>query len=215
MIVEILHYTPIHILDSALTKCWGSECKTGDDMLKRIDRIINKNKHGSIAEHCTVNFDIRGVSRALLQEVARHRHANITVASTRYRLKELKLEEPFVINESTFNKYDIERAKKYLVLPPHANAYDKVWQTQVKMLDMLRELLVLEKDSNDINKYCLIESYKTDFVWTLNIRSMMNLFELRTDKSALWEFRDLANAMFNVLPSDYKFLLKDYVKETL
>lgn len=95
--VDVLHYTPIEILDKSLVKCWGSECKSGDDMLKRIDRIINKNKHGSIAEHCTVNFDIRGISRALLQEVARHRVQSLSVESTRYTLsKKLKNEDSFL-----------------------------------------------------------------------------------------------------------------------
>lgn len=32
MTVKLLHATPIEILDSALTKCWGSDCKTGDAM---------------------------------------------------------------------------------------------------------------------------------------------------------------------------------------
>ena len=201
MTVEILHYTPIQILDSALTKCWGSECKTGDDMMKRIDRIINKNKHGSIAEHCTVNFDIDGVSRALLQEVARHRHANISVKSSRYTLKELLDEHPFHIAR------DMDRASNYIVMTDNY----AVNVASVDALEQLRYILTLGT-SNDVAKYCMPESYKTSFTWTLNIRSLMNLFELRTDKSALLEFRQLSNAMFDVLPDNYKFLLKDYVK---
>jgi len=207
MTVEILHCTPIEILDKSLVKCWGSECKSGDDMLKRIDRIINKNKHGSIAEHCTVSFDIRGVSRALLQELARHRVQSLTVASTRYRLGELKLEKQFLNEDSETYEETYLRASKYLVWTHNAD----VDYTSIKQLELLRQTL-LSGVSNDIAKYNLCEAYKVDLVSTWNIRSLMNLFELRTDKSALWEFRDLANAMFNVLPDEYKFLLKDYVK---
>lgn len=32
-IASTLGISPINILDSALTKCWGSECKSGDAML--------------------------------------------------------------------------------------------------------------------------------------------------------------------------------------
>lgn len=207
MTVEILHYTPIEILDTALTKCWGSECKSGDAMMERIDRIINKNKHGSIAEHCTVNFDIRGISRALLQEVARHRHANITVASTRYRLKELKDEASFFGNAHESYEQTYQRASRYVVWTDNADVDYAI----IKQLELLRTT-VLSGVPNDIAKYTLPEAYKTDLTWTLNIRSLMNILSLRTDKSALWEFRDLANAMFNVLPEEYKYLLKGYVK---
>lgn len=207
MKVEVSHATPIEILDTALTKCWGSECKTGDAMMERIDRIVNKNKHGSIAEHCTVSFDIRGISRALLQEVARHRIASITVASTRYRLGELKCEDTFINNDNETYEQTYFRACKYVVFTSNADVDFNI----IKGLENLRQT-VLSGVSNDIAKYTLIEAYKTDLVWTLNIRSMMNLFALRSDKSALWEFRELINMMFNSLPDQYKFLLQGYIK---
>ena len=204
MTVKVLHYTPIEILDTALTKCWGSECKSGDAMMQRIDRIINKNKHGSIAEHCVVNFDIRGISRACLQELSRHRHQSLSVESTRYTLGRLKLEEPFIDGD---NIYEI-RASQYLVYTgsPIIDAYS------IHALDNLRLAIKLGK-SNDIAKYCLPESFKTNLTSSLNIRSLMNFLSLRTDKSALWEIRNLAHAMFNALPEEYKYLLQSYVKD--
>lgn len=210
MTVEILHYTPINTLDTALTKCWGSECKSGDAMMERIDRIINKNKHGSIAEHCTVNFDIRGVSRALLQEVARHRMSNISVESTRYTLGRLKTASIRLESDpiTCVNGWNYQTVKQFCVLPDDdddtvIHLASALWSIQKKLLD---------GKSNDKVKYLLPEAYKTSFTWTLNIRSLMNLFELRTDKSALWEFRQLAHAMFDALPSEYQYLLKGYVK---
>lgn len=204
MKVTLLHATPIEILDTALTKCWGSECKTGDAMMQRIDRIINKNKHGSIAEHCVVNFDIRGISRACLQELSRHRHQSLSVESTRYTLGRLKLEEPFIDGD---NIYEI-RASQYLVYTgsPIIDNYS------IHALDNLRFAIKLGK-SNDIAKYCLPESFKTNLTSSLNIRSLMNFLSLRTDKSALWEIRNLAHAMFNALPEEYKYLLQSYVKD--
>lgn len=207
MTVKLLHATPIEILDKALTKCWGSECKTGDAMMERIDRIINKNKHGSIAEHCQVNIDVIGVSRALLQEVARHRMASLSVRSTRYTLKELRDEKPFTGNDGESYQEEYERANKYIVMTgEHLVDY-----ASIGALEGLR--FVLSKGiSNDKAKYCLPESFRTSFTWTLNIRSLMNLLSLRTDKSALWEFRELAHEVFNVLPKEYQYLLQGYVK---
>ena len=78
-------------------------------------------------------------------------------------------------------------------------------------LDNLRDLLQMGI-SNDKAKFALPESYKTELAWTINARSLQNFLFLRTDKSALWEIRNLANAIFEALPSDHKYLFKDSVK---
>ena len=223
MKVELLHHTPLWIASKAIRKCWSSEDKSDtyntDDNIgtkdrELIERVGNKNKHSSTLEHLNYSFDIDGISRACLQELARHRHASMSVKSTRYTLKELRDEEPFIVPISDFgNEYAIERAKTYLVLPPHANRYDKVWQGQVKTLELLREELTYSKDSNDVLKYMLPESYKTSLMWTINARSLQNFLSLRTDKSALWEIRDLANEIYTQLPEEHKYLFVDFVKE--
>ncbi len=58
-----------------------------------INRVGNKFKHSSTLEHLNYTFYIQGISRACLQEVARHRHTSPSVKSTRYTLKELKNDE--------------------------------------------------------------------------------------------------------------------------
>lgn len=239
MIVKLLHYTPLWVASKAIRKCWASEDKSdtivydasvdpdnledtyrngeviiGEKDKALIERVGNKNKHSSTLEHLNYSFDIDGISRACLQELARHRMASLSVKSTRYTLKQLKEEEPFIVsNSNSVEQYNIDRAKMYLVLPPHANRYNKVWQGQIKALELLREELLVAKDSNDILKYMLPESYKTSLVWTINARSLQNFLSLRTDKSALWEIRDLANEVFNQLPEEHKYLFVDFVKE--
>ena len=234
MKVELLHHTPLKIASIAIRKCWASEDKSdtikaseassmkqageclaydylGEKDKELIHRVGNKNKHSSTLEHLNYSFDIDAISRACLQELARHRMASISVKSTRYTLKELKSEYNFIKNIPFGNEYDIERAKKYLVLPPHANRYDKVWQKQIKALEELREELIEGKDSNDVVKYLLPESYKTSLVWTINARSLQNFLALRTSKSALWEIRDLAKEVFKNLPDEHKYLFEDFV----
>ena len=238
MKVELIHHTPLWVASKAIRKCWASEdksdtiynttwadstsinnidmqtadkeciiCGTKDRAL--IERIGNQNKHKSTLEHLVYNFNIDGISRACLQELARHRMASYSVKSTRYTLKELKDEDTFIKPISNLGfEYDIERSKQYLVLPPHAIKYDKVWQKQVKALEELRDELVYGKDSNDVIKYMLPEAYKTSLVMTINARSLQNFLELRSSKHALWEIRNLARAMFNALPEDHKYLFE-------
>jgi len=185
------------------------ECGPKDKAL--IDRVGNQNKHSSTLEHITYNFKIEGISRALLQELARHRLASLSVKSTRYTLKELKEELSFYTPLSpVFNAkkdkgspWHFERASKYLVL----TGVDMVDEMSIYALENLR-LVLLEGISNDKAKYCLPESYKTELAWSINARSLQNFLALRTSKAALWEIRDLANTIYDILPDDHKYLFE-------
>jgi thymidylate synthase (FAD) len=75
----------------------------GENDKKLINKVGNKNKHSSTLEHLTYNFHIYDISRALLQELARHRIASLSVKSTRYTLKELKNEEHFMNDDFLFH----------------------------------------------------------------------------------------------------------------
>lgn len=97
MKVKLLNYTPLEIADIAICKCYGNEPHSDSEKVKaRINRVANVSKHASTIEHLYYNFDIDGISRAVLQELARHRHQNLTVKSTRYTLKDLKYEKSFL-----------------------------------------------------------------------------------------------------------------------
>jgi thymidylate synthase (FAD) len=225
MEVKLINYTPIEVADLAISKCWGTECYSGDKMRSRMDRVANKHKHGSTIEHLVYSFDIDGISRACLQELARHRIASYSVKSSRYTLKELKGEkEEFYLNESD-SKYamqfwdtmvderefytfeEVKRASKYIVF----TGIELVDLNSINALETLRQA-IQQGISNDIAKYCMPESYKTSLVMTINARSLQNFLSLRTDKSALWEIQSLGKAMYEVLPEDHKFLFQDYVK---
>ncbi|KIM08950.1 MAG: FAD-dependent thymidylate synthase [Sulfurovum sp. FS06-10] len=197
MKVTLHHYTPLIFCANAIRTCWQSFDKSDDGGEKDkelIDRVGNKFKHASTLEHLVYNFYIQGISRALLQELARHRIASLSVKSTRYTLKELKYEESFTCKE-------YERASKYLVLTGH----DMVDSMSIKALENLR-LVLVEGISNDKAKYCLPESYKTELTWTINARSLQNFLTLRSDKSALWEIQNLAHALYDALPEEHQYL---------
>ncbi|NPA73584.1 MAG: FAD-dependent thymidylate synthase [Epsilonproteobacteria bacterium] len=199
MKVKLLHYTPLLVCANAIRTCWQSFDKSdngGEKDKELIDRVGNKYKHASTLEHLNYSFYIEGVSRALLQEFARHRMASLSVKSTRYTLKELKEEPEFTLQ-------DIDRAKKYLVFTNVA----LVDEMSIKALENLRKVLV-EGISNDKAKYCLPESYKTELTWSINARSLQNFLRLRSSKSALWEIRKLAMKIYDSLPQDHKYLFE-------
>jgi len=202
MKITLMHYTPLEVCAYAIRTCWQSFDKSdngGEKDKALIDRVGNKYKHASTLEHLVYTFYIQGVSRALLQELARHRMASLSVKSTRYTLKELKNREPFSEN-------DFEDAENFIVLTGN----NMVDNASIKALNNLQEILK-KGVSNDIAKFCLPESYKTELTWTINARSLQNFIELRSNKSALWEIRDMANTIYNNLPEEHKYLFKENI----
>ena len=198
MKVELLQYTSLEICAHAIRTCWQSFDNSDDGGEKDKDlihRVGNKLKHSSTLEHLSYTFYISGISRALLQELARHRIASLSVKSTRYTLKELKDED-----------LDNIDYKKYLVFTD-IEAVDNASKDALKNLKIILDSGV----SNDKAKYCLPESYKTELTWSINARSLQNFLSLRTSKAALWEIQDLANAIFDTLPNEHKYLFKQCV----
>ena len=207
MKVKLLNYTPLEVADIAICKCYGNEPHSDSEKVKaRINRVANVSKHASTIEHLYYNFDIDGISRACLQEVARHRVASYTVRSSRYTLQELKKERKFNINDlSTDGR---ARVEKYVRLTGNT----EIDMSIALSLEMLRSF-VADGIPNDIAKYCMPEAYKTSLVMSINARSLQNFLELRTSKHALKEIQGLAIALFEAVPEEHKFLFKEYIND--
>ncbi|EAH5903914.1 FAD-dependent thymidylate synthase [Campylobacter upsaliensis] len=204
MRVTLLFHTPLSVCSHATRTCWQSfekgDCG-GEKDKELIDRVGNKFKHASTLEHLNYSFYIQEISRACLQELARHRHASFSVKSTRYTLKELR-------NEAKFRENDFENAGRYLVFCGN----EAVDNASIKALENLRELLQTSI-SLDLAKYCLPESYKTELTFSINARSLQNFLSLRSSKSALWEIRALARALFEALPEEHCFIFEHCMQD--
>ena len=82
----------------------------------------------------------------------------------------------------------------------------------ISSLEELRSIIA-EGIPNDVAKYCMPEAYKTSLVMTINARALQNFLTLRSSKHALKEIQELARNMFEVLPSDHKFLFEGIFDE--
>ena len=214
MKVTLIEHTKLSNVAQAIRTCWQSQDKGGrypqptDDLVdvdkKLIDRVVNKFKHESTVEHAVYTFHIQGVSRALLQEFSRHRLASPSVKSSRYTLKELKEHPPFIHFVGLDPVYRFDEAESFVKLTGNPTVDIAI----VDALESLRDL-VSQGVSNDLTKYAMPEAYLVDLVWTINARSLRNFIKLRSSKDALWEIRELAKELFDVLPEQHKFLFKD------
>lgn len=148
------------------------------------------------------NLYIRGTTRACLQEICRTRVASYSVKSTRYTVtKDLKNEEEF----KDLVK-DRERASKYIRLTGN----ERVDMVSMLALENLR-CLILDGISNDVLKYAIPECYKVDLAMSINFDGLYNFLELRTSPHALLEIRELAYAIYDVLPEEVKHLFGEAI----
>lgn len=208
MEVNLTFITPIAVCDQAIAKCWNKPKKELDR--NRMAIVVNDNRYESVVEHIVASFEILGISRLTLQELAEHRTASLSVKSTHYTLKDdLKDENPFISyidGACEITEGDYIRASKYVCLTG-AHAIDVA---VIKNLDNVRAL-VIDGLPVDKVKYALGEAYKTDLQYTINLSALKNLLTLRTRPSVHFEIRELANKFFECIPEEYRFLLENAI----
>lgn len=189
--VECLKHTSPDLAELAARTCTA----TTEKCLPTIGGAVNFIKglidsgHESVIEHLVYTFSIKGVSRALLQELARHRHVSMSVESTRWALKRI-MENPVSMED--------------LVLPEGVPDYAK---GKLEFLLNTAKGLLDRGFSNDVVKYLIPECVPTNLVLTLNLRELRHIYRLRTDKRALKEFQDLMKDILESLPPYHRELL--------
>ena len=178
----------------AMLTCHANTDKLQNEPARNfIERAI-KAEHGTILEHITLTYEINNLSRACLQELARHRHISLSVESTRHTLK--KILEENIDDGGAINEAFLER-------------FDTIEQNFICELFSLFE--EVPSISNDELKYYIPEFWTTNLIMTANIRELRHIVKLRTAPAALKEFQILARKFIEVLPEEFKYLLADCV----
>jgi len=180
--VELLWYTPYEVLMKAIRVSHASLDKLdtegnalGSEDLKLLQKIIKKH-HDSVLEHVVYSFYITDISRALLQELVRHRFVSFTVQSTRYTLaKKLK-------NNAT--------SELCIKVDDLIDNHNKA------VIDFIKQLTDYP---NDYLKYLIPEAFKTELVMTTNARELAHIIELRSQPNVLWEFQELVAALQQIV----------------
>lgn len=206
MQVRLEYYTPLSICSNSIRTCWDSfnnggnyECHTDvitDSDKNLMERVIKKNNHSSTVEHIVYHFDVRDISRDLLQEWSRHRHLSQSVKSTRYTLKELKSAKQ-------------EELYKFL-----KSVNKEIDSFNIRQLINVQWFLNNRDYTNDMLKYMLPGAYLTQLKATINSRSLINMLTLRSNSGALLEFQELSKMIYEQIPEAHKFLYDDIFEGT-
>jgi len=199
--VNLLAHTPqpIRVLWTAARTCYSSltpqELWDGYPIASMRDmdspgkvtkllRSLWERGHQSVFEHVSLTYAVSGVSRVLLAQYSRHRiGVSLSVQSQRH----VRQEEGMVWPESFFaqDKSQPGAIKTWIAV---RHAYEAVWHAY-------EELVALGVPKEDA-RFILPEGTVTNFVTTVNLRSLMHLYRLRVlEPGAQWEVEQLVREM--------------------
>jgi thymidylate synthase (FAD) len=221
MKVKLMRYTPDgeKLIASAAKLCYSSvgvseiEEALDESKVESFLNLLVKLGHESPIEHISFTFGVEGVSRTLTHQLVRHRIGSYSQQSQRY----VKLDQfEYIIPPHI--KSDIEAEKIFI----------KSMQESQKAYDSLGEILYnkhytkyidsgltqkeaknkAEKEAIEDARYVFPNACESKIVVTMNARSLMNFFSLRTCNRAQWEIRSLAIEMLKEVKKVYPNLFK-------
>lgn len=186
--VELIDYTPNpdRLVTASARLCYSP--KNGEDLFNNMtDDEVNKlikqlvsSGHESPLEHCSFTFAISGVSRVVTHELVRHRIASYSQRSQRYITEDnAKFVVPKTIEE---NEIALMTYKK--VMKDIQTAYQELLDAGIPKEDA---------------RYVLPNATETKIMVTMNARSLLNFFRLRTCHRAQPEMQEMANEMLKAV----------------
>jgi thymidylate synthase (FAD) len=241
--VVLLHQTGIGVSETAARTCYDSFANSENDIIKNIEHSMPNEMmcskindiesssllddlawtyfHHSILEHTNLSYLIRGTSRGVLQEHARHRIQAISVRSTRYTMSSIINAfvasmsgggKDFFINKILSFDMFVTSDKEYNTIEASA-MYDKLIYQKNKLEDFYSiavaksSLPLLEEFKNNSNSlYDALEAGKKKrnvgdafkHIITDNVKvDMVVTFNLRSLKN-YFTLRDSGAAFFQI-----------------
>lgn len=167
---------PVLAIEEAASTCYNSTPSGDGKILKH----CIKSGHTSVTEFAVFTFTIEGVSRSLLAQLTRHRHAGYAVRSQRYcDEKDFGYVTPSTIAHNASAKI----------------AYNKLMDKIGDTYEYLQELGIPNEDA----RFVLPNSCDTKLSVIMNLRALMHFMNERLCTCAQWEIRKLARIMRDLI----------------
>lgn len=156
-----------------------------DKQRQLIEKVV-KSGHETPLEHVNFTFGIDNVSRSLTHQLVRHRIASYSQQSQRF------------VGEGEFN-YIIPPSIEDI--PEAKELYVGFMNYSIKKYRELKEILEShgrKKAAKEDARFVFTNATTSRIVVSMNARSLLNFFELRTCTRSQWEIRSLANRMLEI-----------------
>jgi thymidylate synthase (FAD) len=187
MKIELLRYTKDGVsLIAQSCRVSGVPAHLSDE---EIVRMVVENDYSSVLEHISFTFDVREISLALSRELLEHRIASHTARSTRYQ------------EEAEFAYYtprEFEKNKEARDL------YVEAVENQRKAYNALRSQGITRESA----RYLLPLATHTNYILTMNARSLINFLALRLCVRASPEIREMARRLYDLVVELYPEIFK-------
>jgi thymidylate synthase (FAD) len=189
---------------SSLTTKKNKNISKTRDIYNNIIGILDSG-HGSVLEHCNLNFMVTNCSRIFTHELVRHRVGTaFSQTSGRYVRSDVL---NVVIDPILEPAYDlVEEARKYL----------ESWYKRMEErlgIEQVKEF-ALKKKLTSAMRRMLPNGQSNEMGVTLNIRSLRHTIENRTSEHAEWEIRYIYNQIYKLVKGKYPVMFIDAQTET-
>ena len=181
------------ILDKNFPKShdyWENEAAT----LSFIEKQLSRGHYG-LWEHPQITISVKGVSRATMAQITRHRHMSFDVQSQRYvdfsdkeAVVPRSLEDPNHFSRET-GLVDLENREEH----------EQTFESHTKeAFDRYQEMVDAGVPKEDA-RFMLPVGTPVNFTMSGNARTMMHVLNLRQKANAQWEIRDLSELIVQEL----------------
>lgn len=168
---------PLEVISRAAGTSYGKN----DFSPARAKTCFNRG-HLSVFEHASFTVKIKGISRACSHQLVRHRLASFVQKSQRYCKVDTRSDDWYVIPKAFEDKPNGYKFRALMSVA--AKNYVEAINDGIKPEDA---------------RYLLPEATKTEITMTMNVRELFTFLDLRLDKAAQWEIRELADHLKCVL----------------
>lgn len=182
--------------------------KQDQESIEKYVKLLANLGHLSPIEHISFTFAAEGVSRTLTHQLVRHRLASYSQQSQRY----VKL-EGFEYIIPPHIKENKEACKIFIkAMEEDQKAYDKLADilTKKHFEDLIREgedektaKRKATKMAIEDARYVFPNACETKIVFTMNARTLLHFFNLRSCNRAQWEIRELSDQMLKLVKDIY------------
>lgn len=206
---------------------WDSDLRLeySDKTLKKMCTLVSHlldHGHFGPFEHPQITFHVEGVSRSLMAQLTRHRHATFDIQSMRYVSFEDETPEPgeAVIEIPELNNTEIhgrnaefsdgaETLTDNQIILHRNQTYRKAIEHAFKSYQDLLELGVAPENARMV----LPIGTKVNIVFSLNARMLMHIGDMRAAADSQWEIREMTEEVLDLAEEWMPITFQHYNEE--
>lgn len=190
---------------------FAAQAKEMDEASIGLLNYLMKNKHATPFEHVVFKFRVKAPI-FVAREWFRHRWSSFNEMSMRYHVP------------PSIDFYSPEpKAVRKQIGKPGAYTFERVNDSSLEKLtiDRMREVykhaemvyrdLIALGIAKEVARSVLPVSQYTEFIWTVNLRSLLNFLSLRNEDNAQYEIREYAAVIESILAQTMPITYKSFM----